>query len=178
MNGIWEYHPDWGNLEPERHIWYVPTYRSTLVIMCMTTMLQFIDPKKLVKNTVLRKNVWISLRKGNWIVVKVDEERELGRRGGKDKEGNRDGNQVWRPRAGKAWEWEWWHLWWLAGGLGRERTLGIFGGKPSWDTYRRQIETGVATFIPGHDLQRRERGHQSTHKASTENLSCLQEMQR
>jgi hypothetical protein len=27
-------------------------------------------------------------------------------------------------------------------------------------------------------LQRRERGHQSTHKASTENLSCLQEMQR
>ena len=44
--------PKQGNPEPERHIWYVLTYKYTLVIKCWITMLQYTDPRNWVVRRV------------------------------------------------------------------------------------------------------------------------------
>ena len=54
------------NPEPERHVWYVLTYKWTLAIKGRITMLQSIDPKKLSNKEILREDARISLRRGGW----------------------------------------------------------------------------------------------------------------
>jgi hypothetical protein len=61
----WEYHPEWGNPESERHVWYILTYKWILSIKCRTTMQQSADLKNLGKKEVPREEVRISLRRGN-----------------------------------------------------------------------------------------------------------------
>ena len=47
IDGNKKCHLEWGNLDPEIHVWYVLTYKWTLVIKYRTIMLQSIAPKKL-----------------------------------------------------------------------------------------------------------------------------------
>ena len=45
MDGIRKYHPEWGNLDPKVHEWYVLTYKWTLQIKYRITILKFTDSK-------------------------------------------------------------------------------------------------------------------------------------
>ena len=57
---------------------YVLTYKLILAIRYRISMLYFTDPKNVNNKEGPNKNVQISLRKGNKIVIEADVEMELG----------------------------------------------------------------------------------------------------
>ena len=63
MGGTWEYHPD-----SIGHAWYVVTYKP--LIKYRIPILHFTDPKKLNKKKGPSEEAWVSLRRGNKIVLR------------------------------------------------------------------------------------------------------------
>jgi hypothetical protein len=79
-----KYHPEWGKPDPEKHTWYVLTYKWTLAIKYRITDLQNVSNRNSP-----RKGAWIALRRGYKISMgggwrkETGGKRELGIRCGK-----------------------------------------------------------------------------------------------
>ena len=153
--------------------------------MCRITMLQNTDPKKLSKSEGPSKEAWISLGRGNKIVIRTKWREGTGR------EGNRRAQDMVWGRTGEMtrWPWKWmeicnWRGW--VGGRGisrmrqrpgiREEPKNQWGWPELWLT-RLRIWNLKRPPVARQEPQWSNRGTNPPTRLSTPNLSCLQEMQ-
>ena len=72
-DGTKKHHPEWGNSDPKGHAWHVLSYKWILAIKYSILMLHSPDPKKLNNKEGPREDAWISLRRGNKIVIVISD---------------------------------------------------------------------------------------------------------
>jgi hypothetical protein len=71
MDGTRKYHPEWCNLYPKAHAWYIPTDKWILALKYRITRIQPTDHKKFNKQKGLSDEVSIVLRRGKEIITGI-----------------------------------------------------------------------------------------------------------
>jgi hypothetical protein len=67
MDGIWKYHPEWGNLVKKEHTWHILTDKWILAKKLGIPKVQFNDHMKLNKKEEQSVDTLVFLRRGNRI---------------------------------------------------------------------------------------------------------------